>query len=357
MAAFDFVAEYRGLQPTAEREQITARNASFEKAAADANSSIERIVDLAYFAYRLPIPAESDASQWFGGILQAEDSTFRIDLDVEEAARIATLVLKRRLYDNFSTTPIIVHAAAFAGKRQTVDKHGLSYASRRTLADLVRRRGSSVNRLEISSGKANAISELIKKLGNDSGETTDVQVFEEIVQDYKGQIKQVVASANKAVAAAWTENRRLAEEIDLLWWHLGGHSYLLDRPITEIPATLRPAVIGMDIGEMVSAAPGPYGTYGIIRKALGEAADETFKLGDVVKELSRDFGGLISSPVSRYAMAPIHWVFGHALLGDTPVVAAQFKRGTGLALDTKLTGYELAVQAYHERMLKKLGHA
>ncbi|RWP76623.1 GTPase-associated system all-helical protein GASH [Mesorhizobium sp.] len=356
MAVFDFVSEYRGLQPTAEREQITARSASFEKAMADANGSIDRVIDLAYFAYRLPIPVESDASQWFGSILRTDDPTFSIDLDIEETARIATLVLRRRLYDNFITTPIIVHSAAFAGKRQTVDKHGLSYASRQTLADLVKRRGSSVTRPQISSGKAGAISELIKKLGDGSGETENVQVFEAILEDYNSQIKQVVTSANKAVETAWTENRRLAEEIDLLWWHLGGHSYLLDRPIAEIPALLRPAVVGMDIGEMISAAPGPHGTYGIIRKALGETADETFKLGDVVKELSRDFSDLISNQVSRYAIAPVHGVFGDVLLGDTPVVGAQFKRRAGLALDTKLTGYELAVQAYHERMLKKLGH-
>jgi hypothetical protein len=111
----------------------------------------------------------------------------------------------------------------------------------------------------------------------------------------------------------------------------------------------------MDIGEMVSAAPGPYGTYGIIRKALGDLAEEKFKLSDAVKELSDEFDGLISKPVSRYAAAPIHGAVGEVLLEGIPVVAAQFKRRTGLPFDVKLTGYELAVQAYHERMLSKLG--
>lgn len=355
MAAFDFVAEYRNLQPTDDRELIATRTASFEKAKGDVQNSISRVVDLAYFAYRLPLPSESDAASWFGGILSADDPAFRIEIDVEEAARMATLLLKQRLYANFNGTPVLVHAAAFAGKRQTVDNHGLSYASRQTLANLVRRRGSSLNRPEVSSGKASNMADLIKKLVDENDATEDVQVFEATVVDYRNQIKQVVTTVNTSIEATWSENRRLAEEIDLLWWHLGGQSFTLDRPIADVPSALRPIVIGMDIGEMVSAAPGPYGTYGIIRKALGELSEEKFKLSDAIKELSDEFHGLISKPVSRYAVAPIHGAAGEVLLSGPTVVAAQFKRRTGLPLDVKLSGYDLAIQAYHERMLSKLG--
>lgn len=353
--AFDFIAEYRNLQPTEDRELVAARMASFEDAAEDVQKSISRVVDLAYFAYRMPLPTESDAASWFGGILTAHDPTFRIEIDIEEAARIATLLLKQRLVANYYGTPVIVHAASFAGKRQTVDNHGLSYAARQTLSNLVRLRGSSVTRPDVASGKAANMSDWIKKLSDDNDPTLDVQVFEAAVNDYRNLVKQVVSSTNNALETVWSENRRLAEEVDLLWWHLGGHSVSLDRAIADIPTAFRPIVIGMDIGEMVSAAPGPYGTYGIIRKALGELADEKFKLSDAVKELSDEFAGLISRPVSRYAAAPIHGAVGEVLLDGTPVVAAQFKRRTGLSFDVKLNGYELAVQAYHERMLNKLG--
>ncbi len=353
--AFDFVSEYRSLQPTDDRKLIEARNAAFEKIKAQVGTSVARVIDLAYFAYRLPTSDESDAKQWFGGILREDDPTFSIDHDVEEAARIATLILKERLAGSYFGTPVVVHTAAFAGKRQTPDHHGLSFAAQQALANLVRRRGSSVTRPEVTAGKAANIAELIKKMVDDADATEDVQVFESVAQDYKNQIKQVVTSANSAIEAAWNENRRLAEEIDLLWWHLGGHSLSLDRPIGEIPAALRPVAIGMDIGEMVSAAPGPYGTYGIIRRALGQTADERFKLGDAVRELSAEFAGLMTKPVSHYAVAPIHGAVGEVLLGGGSVVAAQFKRRTGLPLDVKLTGYELAVQAYHERMLSKVG--
>ncbi|UIJ82419.1 GTPase-associated system all-helical protein GASH [Rhizobium leguminosarum] len=354
MPAFNFVAEYRDMQPAAERDIIAARDKAFTKAKADANKLIGRIVDLAYFAYRVPLPAESDANKWFGDILSADDPAFSIQHDVEEAARIATLVLRERLGNSFWGTPVLVHAAAFAGKRQTADNHALSRASRDALRDLVRKRGFALKRTEVSPGKAAPVGDLITKYDSEGDETTEKQVLQAIVQDYDSQIKHLTKSSNEAIEAVFAENRRLAEEVDLLWWHLGGHSYLLDMPLEQVPDALKPIVIGMDVGDMVNALPGPYGSYGIIRKALGSKADVPMKLSEAFKVLTPEHGLLVAKKPNRYALAPIHGAASDVLLSGEPVSGLQFKRNTGLSFDIKLTAYELAVQAYHERVLSKL---
>lgn len=354
MPAFNFVAEYRDMQPAADRDVIAARDKAFAKAKADANKAISRIVDLAYFAYRLPLPAECDANEWFGNLLCADDPAFSIQHDLEEAARIATLVLRERLSNGFWGTPVLVHAAAFAGKRQTVDSHALSIVSRDALKNLVRKRGFVLKRPEISPGKAAPVSALITKYGTEGDETTDVQVLQTIAQDYDSQIKQLTKSSNEAIETVFAENRRLAEEVDLLWWHLGGHSYLLDMPLEKVPDALKPIVIGMDVGEMVTALPGPYGSYGIIRKALGSKADELMKLSEAIKALTPEHGPLVTEKPDRYALAPVHGAASDVLLSGEPVSGTHFKRNTGLSFDVKLTAYELAVQAYHERLLSKV---
>ncbi|NKL23677.1 GTPase-associated system all-helical protein GASH [Rhizobium leguminosarum] len=353
MSAFNFVTEYRDLQPLADREIISARDKAFTKAKAEANKQISRVADLAHFAYRLPLPADSDANEWYGNILGADDTTFSIQHDLEEAARIATLVLRDRLSSNFHGTPVLVHAAAFSGKRATVDDRRLSIASRDALKSLVRLRGFVPRRPDISPGKVSPIGALITKYDTEGEDTTDIQVFQAIAQDYDNQIKQVAKTANEAIETVFNENRRLAEEVDLLWWHLGGHSYLLDAPLAEVPDALKPIVIGMDVGEMVTALPGPYGSFGIIRKALGSMADEPIKLSDAVKSVTPEHGFLISKKPTRYALAPVHSAAFDLLSGET-VSGAQFKRNTGLPFDTKLTAYELAVHVYHERLLSKL---
>lgn len=355
MADFDFVTGYRALQPTADRATVEARQSAFSAAAAAAENSISRVVDLAHFAYRLPFAPESDAQEWFGGIMRADDPTFSIQLDTEEAARIASLVLKSRLDGNLPGTTVLVHAAAFAGKRQTVDNHALSHASRKALQALVRRRGFSLQRPSISGGKAAAIAPLISKLEDGTAETNQTQVFQAMLGDYGAQIKQLTTSANNAVEVVFNENRRLAEEVDLLWWHLGGHSFLLDQPLDEVPEIAKPIVIGMDVGEIVNVLPGPFGVYGIIRKALGSTANTPIKLSDAVKALTSDHASLISKKPNRYPLTPVHAALSDSLISNTPVSGPQFKRNTGLSYDIRLTAYELAVQAYHERVLSKLG--
>jgi hypothetical protein len=302
----------------------------------------------------LPFAPESDGQEWLDGIMKADDPTFSIQHDTEEAARIASLVLKSRLDANLTGTPVLVHAAAFAGKRQTVDNHALSHASRKSLQALVRRRGFSLQRPSISGGKAASVASLITKLEAGTGETNQTQVLQAMLGDYGSQIKQLAASANGAVEVVFNENRRLAEEVDLLWWHLGGHSFLLDQPLDEVPEIAKPIVIGMDVGEMVNVLPGPFGVYGIIRKALGSAADTSIKLSEAVKAITSDHASLVSKKPNRYAVAPVHAAVSDTLISETPVSGPQFKRNTGLSYDIKLTAYELALQAYHERVLSKL---
>ena len=352
--AFDFVAEYRVLQPNASREVITARTAAFDKLAKAVNGEFALVVDMAYFAYGLPFPAGYEAEEWFEGIVRAEDSVFTLAADKEEAARIATLVLKQRLADRFNATPVLVHAAAFAGKRQTVDKHELSKAAQRALQSVVRLRGSPTEVLSVASGKAAPIDDMLDKLEAGDGSVTAHAVMRAMQEDHRSQLKATVTSANKAIEAARSENRRLAEEVDLLWWHLGGHSFLLDRPIADIPDALKPIVVGMDLGEMINHAPGPFGSYGIIRKALRNAAEHTFKLGDVLKTISEEHIGLKPKAVPHYAVTPLHGIVEDIVGKKVEVTKAHFKRMTGLGLESKLTGYEFAIQAFHERMLTKL---
>lgn len=352
MAEFDFVEEYRELQPTADREIIVARTAAYEMAKKDAGNSIERVVDLVHFAYRLPSRSDHDADSWFLNVMRSGDPTFSLQRDAEEAARIATLVLKHLLQSNFHGTPVAVYAAAFAGKRPTVDNHGLSAQARKTLHALVRTRGDTKIIPKITAGKIAAIGETLKAYADET--TTEGDVFKAITADYNAQIKQVVTSANNTIETVWNEKKRLDEEVDLLWWHIGQESFLLDCPLASIPETVLPIVIGADLAAMVNTLPGPYGVYGIARKALGDLAEKQFKISEAIEAVSPTFENLVQGGVADYAIAPVHGALSERLFEKTSVVDTQFKKKTGLNFDTKLTGYELALQTYHEALLLKL---
>jgi len=354
MAEFDFVEEYRQLQPASDRDTINARKTAFDTAKADAMKASGRVVDLAHFAFRLPSRPDHDADTWFLGVMRKDDTTFSLQRDAEEAARIATLVLKDRLASGFYGTTVAVYAAAFAGKRPTVDDNGLSIAARKALHDIVRKRGTNTSPSKITMAKVAGVGAILKSYATENSETTESEVFEAITADYTSQIKQVMASANAAIENLWAEKKRLDEEVDLLWWHLGQESFLLDRPLASIPEAARPIVIGADLAAMVNSLPGPYGVYAVAKKALGPLADRQIKLSEAIKTVDSSFQNLIEDRVEDYAIAPIHGALTEVLLDSTSVVGAQFKRKTGLSFDGKLTGYELALQTYHEALLLKL---
>ncbi|AZO30808.1 GTPase-associated system all-helical protein GASH [Mesorhizobium sp. M1B.F.Ca.ET.045.04.1.1] len=354
MAEFDFVEEYRKLQPLAERDIVTARNAAFTKAKTDAEEKTSRVLDLAYFAFGLPHRQGEDAETWFLDVLRTDDSTFSLQQDSEEAARIAALVLRSRLIAKYPGTAVSVHAAAFAGKRSTVDNHALSLAAKQTLHDLVRKRGIPIDTPKIVGGKVAGVADLIKKYSTEGTDSTDVEVFDAIAKDYNAQIKQLLTSGNNVIEKMWSENRRLAEEVDLLWWHLGQQSFLLDLPLESVPAAARPIVIGADLAAMVSSLPGPYGVYGIARRALGADADKAIKLSEGIKAIDPKFTDLVAKSTSDYAVAPVHGALAETLLEETPVLASQFKKKTNLSYDVKLTALELAIQTYHEALLLRL---
>lgn len=350
MGEFDFVNEYRALQPLAERDVVAARNKSFDKARAEANG---KQLDLARLAYRLPL--DQEGSDWFDALVKTDDNTFSLQHDGEEAARLATLVLRARLREGMQITPVILHAAGFAGKRPTVDKGTLSEESQRAIEKLVRRRGQVDKKVEIVAPKAVALTELIKKYDAEDAEATGTKVFSELLKDYSAQIKGVVASTNAALAELTEERRRLANEIDLLWWHLGGRSFLLDTPINAFPIAVKALVVGMDVAAMVQSLPGPYGSYGVIEKALGNEAGEKFKLSDAVRALTSEHAPLATEIGADYGIAPVHAAALEMLTGEQAVSPTAFKRKSGLSFDVRITAFELAVQAYHERLLYRHG--
>lgn len=354
MSEFDVVGEYRALQPSQTRELIEARRSSFQKLQAASNKHNRRVLDLARIAYGIPHPAESDAEAWFDQIVKTDDRAFSVKHDAAEAALIAALVLRSRLALGLNYTSIVVHAAAFAGKRPTPDKGQLSLAARMAIEQIARARGASSASPQVTTAKAMAILPLIQKYKEDQDVGSEIQALEAIQKDYTAQLTQIVSSADSAVTALYSENRRLAEEVDLLWWHLGRHSLLLDRPIESIDAPVRPIVIGMDIAKMINELPGPFGVYGIIRQALGPLADTPVKVSEAIRALQPEHGRLVGTvSIGNYGLAPIFGASADALHGDGVPSGIQFKKKTGLSFETKLTGYELAIQAYHEGLLFK----
>jgi hypothetical protein len=80
--------------------------------------------------------------------------------------------------------------------------------------------------------------------------------------DLRDGAAKLATSSNDAFQSLKNDAVRMAEEIDMLWWHIGDWSDLLDKPRGSVPEQAVAVVSGTELGGLVRQLPGPYGAYG-----------------------------------------------------------------------------------------------
>ncbi|EJB02275.1 hypothetical protein Rleg9DRAFT_7303 [Rhizobium leguminosarum bv. trifolii WSM597] len=352
MSEINFIADYRSLQPMADEGRIQARQASFNEIEADVRQNHARAVVLVRLAFKLPHPNAAEGDEWFSTFMTNHSPTFSLAHDQEEAAIMATLVLRDRIISGSAKSSLLALAGGFAGRRETVDKGRLIAAAKTGLAQAVRRIGQPTGVGSLGQQNNPDLTKAIAVFDEKAEGATKALVDAQTAA-YLLKLNNAIKDANSVIGRLSAVNSRLMDEINMLWWHIGGHSVLADMPLEQLSPASRAFVVAADVAEIIGSPPGPYGAYGIIRKALGPEADKEIKLVDALKALK---ASAVADTVPNLieadqALVPVHYAAATALLGSSLVSATQFKKSTGLSIDTKLSLYELALQVFHERLL------
>jgi hypothetical protein len=344
MQNFNFIEAYKLLRPTVERSVVDARNEGFTKILE--SITWENIVDLTRLAFNLPYDPQVYID-WFQAPLQNADPHFFVAQDASEAGRVATLVLRHFISANNATAALIVLAASYAGKRAAFDNGELVAQSRDLIAASAKTGGMKAPSRDIGLRKAGDVS----KQKNEMTATHDpphVAAFvEAVTQDLRGGIEAAVTALSETYKALRDDNLRLAEETDMLWWHVGDWSNILDIPRTSLPKKSIGLVSGIDLGAMVSISPGPYGVYGILKQSLGSTGNQTVLLTEAVAGLEPAQIARLA-PVGAPDVFPVLTALRLAAAGGDWVAA--FKVEVPDAAEMELTPLELAIQAFRERV-------
>jgi hypothetical protein len=348
---FNFVEAYRHMQPNATREIVSAREAAYVALRTDL--SIAQILDLCRLAYRMHVPTERGLEDWFAAVVRKTDPQFSMTIDSVEAGRIAALLLTDRVKQQHLVTTVAVLTTSFSGKRESVDHDELSILAGVCLAAEARRRRVGTPPAELLYPTRTDRSTVLTQIETSFGHASVKTALEALAADAHGQGAELANTITTILKTAHTENMRLAEEIDLLWWHIGGWSELLERPLALLPKRYLPIVVGADLACMIRALPGPYGANAILRRALGPDADARQSLAEVVTTMDvEDLARIIPSPPAGCSdILALHSAgravveHGKKALGDS------FERTTGISQNAEMTCYELALQTFRERML------
>lgn len=186
-------------------------------------------------------------------------------------------------------------------------------------------------------------------------------------EPWKAQLDSLHEAALEAIGDIVVQQNRITtrlvrqvslgeEELQMLWWLIGGHSWTLDAPFTDIPALVKPLVFGKELGSLAQIAPGPASIAAILARA-GVAGD-TVSVLDVVNAADMQWIKKVTasnrlSPVTT----PLHFALEmrYDIESDDawlPVWASK----SGLPPDTSMSSVQIAELFYREHLFLFVGH-
>jgi GTPase-associated system helical domain len=170
-------------------------------------------------------------------------------------------------------------------------------------------------------------------------------------------VATLAQSVEAALASARRDVLRLAEEIDMLWWHIGDWHELLEKPRSAASVQTKMLASGIELAAFVQRLPGPFGAYGLLRKIAGSEADGKTIPRAAVKSLSENDARKLakSVPSASIKLFPIHSAIQSLVERGTAGWESEFAKASPDIADVEMSLFELGIQAYRERKLINRG--
>ena len=93
------------------------------------------------------------------------------------------------------------------------------------------------------------------------------EAFEVAASTAHQAMKRTAKVQEKALGAMRDFIRVQDEELQMLWWLIGGHSSICDSAFDDVPADARPLVLAKELADSTEFLPGPPSVKGILSRA------------------------------------------------------------------------------------------
>ena len=164
-------------------------------------------------------------------------------------------------------------------------------------------------------------------------------------------------SVEASLSSARGDVVRLAEEVDMLWWHLGDWYELLKKPRSSASAETKMLASGIELGAFVRQLPGPHGAYGLLRRISGAQSDCKTTLRGAVGSLSGDDARKLFKdvPSSSKSLFPVHAAIQSTAEHGSAGWESNFVKAVPDVADVEMSYFDLGIQAYRETVLINYG--
>jgi hypothetical protein len=354
---FDFIQSYRDLDQNASRDLIEARQKAHEQLDTSIKN-MEQVYDLCRLAFLLE-PNPATVTEWFEQPIRGLDPHFLVSKDKAEAGRIASLLLRDRITRGGSHVPLAVLSASFCGRRHSADGDALTKEANEAFSTAARNYRMFAAAKPVPAPKFKAITAELDSVAAQNPLQGGVArtAMEAAAQACENAVITLSESVETSLASARGDVVRLAEEVDMLWWHIGDWHELLGKSRSGASAETKMLASGIELGAFVRQLPGPYGAYGILRRISGSDADGNTTLRGAIKSLSEDDARKLSKsiPSSSKSLFPIHSEIQSIAERSAAGWESEVGKVAPDVVDVGISFFDLGIQAYRERALINYG--
>jgi len=353
---FKFLDAYRLMVPSAASELIEARRKSHDKILPLASKDFKKVYDLCRLAFRLPNDTANFA-EWFELPVKEFDVRFSIAIDSAETARISALLLRDLISRGTAHYSLLVLATSYCGRR--APEGGGALLKEAQIATVYAGKELAVvlaeKKVAVPAGKD--LKTEFEAMAASFVAATAQAAMTILVNDVRGGMAKLATSANEAMTSLRNDAVRLADEVDMLWWHIGDWSDLLEKSRESLGAQATAIASGVELGSLVRQVPGPYGAYGILRRTTGKNSNEKTTLKKSIAAIDSTDLKLLARqlPTSALSIFPVHAALKLATENNAGAWATEFERQVPEVVDIEVSNYELAVQAFRERVTIEFG--
>lgn len=138
------------------------------------------------------------------------------------------------------------------------------------------------------------------------------------------------------------------EELQMLWWLIGGHSRVAGASFNKVDPALRPLAFSEELGQLTEVSPGPASVTALLSRA--GIADEMLTISDAVNAADMDWiREIAEAPRISPVTTPLHFALEKkSEIGSSDAWVPVWAAMTGLPEDASMPAIKLAELFYRE---------
>ncbi|NTZ41069.1 hypothetical protein EXW94_26070 [Enterobacter sp. JMULE2] len=355
MGSYSFADQYRAANIAPGPEIIRLRQEAVEKILPDLDD--DKILDLTRLYFGMDCSTDNN---WFRDAFLETDSSFSLIDNKREASVLSVCLLSAAIAQGEINAALIPVVASACGHRVPLLQADFIQEAKQALIDHSFNSRNSA-RADINTIKSPAKSKAgieIDKLA----EAIDIAALADIVKNSSNEANEALQKSVTQIFGVLkplvNQVSELREEVSMLWWLIGNHSRILDKPFADLDIGVAAIMAGLDLAALTHGDNGPVAAPALLQRVINsrtKPSKKSLSIDHTVNLLPSDLHQSLEI-IDNYSKISDLCVITTAIIKSQEIGQGEgwyqaFKKTTSLDAQIQLSPLNLAVQIYQEALL------